>query len=217
MNPEEGRVDLPHNPARKEISPRRGLIFYFALSALIHWVALTSLLGPPRSGAGPGEAPRPQPPLAASFRSERPKPEKLVEPEPTAPEKAARTMPTEPAVEKPAPAKDKPAAPDAREYLLAVDVDETAKPISFGPLIYPVEQLLNGISGVVVVDVLIDSTGHIDGVRLIRAEPPGLFEQAAVAAISETTFRPAYRGGAPVRSVKRIEVNFDPREEPPPP
>ena len=73
---------------------------------------------------------------------------------------------------------------------------------------YPAD-LVTGIRGRVVLDLYISAAGTVDLIRIVRAEPPGRFEQAAIKAFKPARFTPGQRKGAPVRSLMRIEVNFN--------
>lgn len=72
---------------------------------------------------------------------------------------------------------------------------------------YPAE-LPAGVRGRVVLDLYISSTGTLDRIRVVKAEPPGRFEQAALKAFSAARFTPGVRKGKAVPSLLRIEVNF---------
>jgi protein TonB len=72
---------------------------------------------------------------------------------------------------------------------------------------YP-EDVLPGTRGRVVLELLIAASGRIDGINVERAEPGGVFEEAAVKAFSGAVFSPAMRRGAPVPALMRVEVSF---------
>jgi TonB family protein len=64
--------------------------------------------------------------------------------------------------------------------------------------------------GVVALRLLIDDTGKVDNVSVVRSSPTGLFESAAIAAFVSTPFLPALAGGVPVKSQITVEVHFAP-------
>lgn len=72
---------------------------------------------------------------------------------------------------------------------------------------YP-ESVLPGTRGRVVLELLIASDGSVDGVNVERAEPGGLFEEAAVKAFSKALFSPGMKRGLPVPALLRVEVTF---------
>jgi len=72
---------------------------------------------------------------------------------------------------------------------------------------YPAE-LVSGIRGRVVLDLYISRAGAVDRARIVRAAPPGRFEQAALKAFAVARFTPGMRKGQAVPCVLRIEVTF---------
>jgi protein TonB len=95
-------------------------------------------------------------------------------------------------------------------YFASAEVDQKAEPIDVAPLIYPEEAYLRRIPGRVTLRVFLDETGAIDGIDVLAAEPPGMFEQAAVDAVLATRFSPALLFSRPVKNVKTVEIKFDP-------
>lgn len=63
-------------------------------------------------------------------------------------------------------------------------------------------------AGHVTLRVKIDEFGVVVGVEVEAADPPGVFDQAAVTAFERARFLPATRGGQFVRSVKEVDVCF---------
>jgi periplasmic protein TonB len=80
-------------------------------------------------------------------------------------------------------------------------------PLTFG---YPERAEREHVSGTVSFMVLIDAAGMIDSIKLIAAEPPGYFEDAARAAFAAARFSPARRNGQAVRSRVQISVDYNP-------
>jgi len=56
------------------------------------------------------------------------------------------------------------------------------------PARYPQDALLSGATGKVDMDFRIDADGHVRDVRVLHAQPAGVFEQAAVAALRQWRF-----------------------------
>ena len=100
--------------------------------------------------------------------------------------------------------------PDLARYYLQREVDQPAAPLEHAAMMYPENALKRRISGVVVMDVYIGTDGKIDRTEVVRAEPPGVFEQAVRDALQASRFRPALLGRSPVNSRVTIEVPFDP-------
>jgi protein TonB len=68
-----------------------------------------------------------------------------------------------------------------------------------------------GTSGNVVVRLFIDQEGRVVDVIAERAEPMGIFEDAAISAFRAATFVPGVRGGKPVKSQLALSVVFESR------
>jgi protein TonB len=98
-----------------------------------------------------------------------------------------------------------PAAPD---YALGIRLDPGPRPIGEIEPDYPDTVRLR--EGVVVLRLLISDTGHVDDVGVIRSEPRGVFEQAAIDAFSKARFSPGLAAGTPVKSQITVEVQFMP-------
>ena len=97
-------------------------------------------------------------------------------------------------------------------YYLSSEVDVRAEPIGETNLVYPQLAYQQRLPGKVTVSILISQRGSVDEVSVVKAEPPGIFEQAALNAVRELKFSPALRGGRAVKSKKLVEVEFDPYE-----
>jgi TonB family protein len=73
--------------------------------------------------------------------------------------------------------------------------------------VYPPEASRNGVNGICLVSVLVDSHGLPHPVRIIKS-PPG-FEQAAMDAVTRYRFKPAFKNRVqPVPAMITIEINF---------
>lgn len=97
-------------------------------------------------------------------------------------------------------------------YYASNEVDVRAEPIGDTPLVYPQLAYQQRIAGKVLVSILINQFGDVDNVTVVKAEPQGVFEEAALNAARSVKFSPALRGGRAVKSKKLVEVNFDPYE-----
>jgi protein TonB len=97
------------------------------------------------------------------------------------------------------------AAPD---YAFGARLDPGPRPLGDIEPDYPDPIFLR--QGVVVLRVLVSETGHVDNVAVVRAEPRGVFEQAAIEAFSKARFSPGLAAGTPVKSQITVEVQFVP-------
>lgn len=90
-------------------------------------------------------------------------------------------------------------------------VDDPPKPVSRKAPQYPDRARKKGISGRVVLSVLIDASGNVSDVRVVESEPPGVFDEAAVAAVKTWRFQPAMYEGNPVaiRVTQPLSFGFE--------
>ena len=103
--------------------------------------------------------------------------------------------------------------PDAY-YFSARDLDIRPAPrMRIAPL-YPAHLAAQQARGYVILRLLINEDGLVDRAEVVRSEPPGVFDDAAVAEFSAGRFTAGVRNGRPVKSEMYYEVRFD--YEPPP-
>lgn len=98
-------------------------------------------------------------------------------------------------------------APEKKRYLALPELDVRPQIKTHVMPQYP-EGVPQGTRGRVVLELLIAADGRIDAINVERAEPGGVFEEAAVKAFSKALFSPAMKRGAPVPALLRIEVSF---------
>lgn len=140
-----------------------------------------------------------------------------------APSEAAAdaTRSLKPAAQPGLPRREPGAVPEARpgpglaleRYYTASEVDVRAQPVNEPPLVYPQEAYQFRVRGRVMLRVLINERGGVDGIAVLEAEPRGVFEEAALAAAQALEFTPAVKHGRKVKSQKRLEIAFDPYEK----
>lgn len=70
--------------------------------------------------------------------------------------------------------------------------------VATGSLAYPETARSQGVEGVVRVRYDVDVTGTVVNARVVAAEPPGTFEQAALDFVLSWRFRPALSNGRAV-------------------
>ena len=105
--------------------------------------------------------------------------------------------------------------PLADRYYRNSEVDVQAEPLVHGPLVLPEQVYLSKLSGTVRARVYIDEHGTVVSVDILDARPVrGVFEDAALEALSQVRYRAAILAGQAVKSQKLIEVKFDPYGEP---
>jgi protein TonB len=87
-----------------------------------------------------------------------------------------------------------------------LDYDQPPRPIKITKPTYPQEAFIKKIEGTVVLEILIDSTGHVVGARVIQSVP--LLDAAAKQTVYQWVFAPAIKHGRPVATVAQAPVSF---------
>jgi len=93
----------------------------------------------------------------------------------------------------------------------AKDLDLYPQPLAPVRPVYPPSA--PDIAGDVTLLAQIDEFGTVQGLSVVRAEPVGYFEEAALRAFERARFEPAQREGRPVRSRILIKVRFAPEQK----
>lgn len=71
---------------------------------------------------------------------------------------------------------------------------------------YPQDAFVKKVEGTVLVEFVIDATGRVASVRILRSMP--LLDAAAMEAVRQWVFSPAVKHGRPVATVARAPVAF---------
>jgi len=71
---------------------------------------------------------------------------------------------------------------------------------------YPTQAFVQRVEGTVVLEIVIDPTGHVSRARVIQSIP--LLDAAARDAVNEWLFQPALKRGRPVSSIAHAPVRF---------
>ena len=66
------------------------------------------------------------------------------------------------------------------------------------------------VSGVVILDVVVDSTGNVTDIKVVSGHP--LLIQAAIDSVKQWVYQPFAIGGAPADVVSTVTINFAPLE-----
>ena len=106
------------------------------------------------------------------------------------------------------PSASEPALPAAPDYAFGVRLDPGPRPLDEIEPDYP--DVVHLREGTVVLRLLISDTGHVDDVEVVRSQPRGVFEQAAIDAFAKARFAPGMAAGTPVKSQITVEVQFVP-------
>jgi protein TonB len=73
---------------------------------------------------------------------------------------------------------------------------------------YPEPSFVAAVTGRAVILVLVDHIGIVNDVAVVEADPPGFFEEDVRRAFMAARFRPALKGGRPVRSQLLVHINY---------
>ncbi|MGE4297286.1 MAG: energy transducer TonB [Desulfovibrionaceae bacterium] len=87
-------------------------------------------------------------------------------------------------------------------------VDEPPRAVFTTPPDYPYAARRRGISGTVVLRLVVERDGSVGLVEIVSAQPPGVFEDSARLAVAGWRFAPGMRHGKPVRTWVRLPVTF---------
>jgi protein TonB len=87
-----------------------------------------------------------------------------------------------------------------------MDWDQAPRAIKQVKPIYPQDAFIKKIEGTVVVEVLIDSTGHVARTRVIQSVPA--LDAAAIQTVNQWVFAPAVKHGRPVATIVHVPVTF---------
>jgi protein TonB len=88
-------------------------------------------------------------------------------------------------------------------------VDNPPRPRQRGRIEYPKRAREKGITGYVTLSVLINENGNVERVKVLESDPPGVFEEAAISAISGWSFDAATYKEKPVRIWAKQTLRFD--------
>lgn len=88
-------------------------------------------------------------------------------------------------------------------------VDDPPRATFQAPMQFPPRAKAKGITGYVVLSLLIGVTGQIEEIRVVESYPEGVFDDVAVQGVSQWKFEPATYEGKAVRSWAKQRVRFD--------
>ncbi|MHB8849350.1 MAG: energy transducer TonB, partial [Burkholderiales bacterium] len=93
-------------------------------------------------------------------------------------------------------------------YYPTRELDVLPRPlIKVNPL-YPVQAVRDNLQGWVILKMKIDYLGRVQLIEVRAADPPGVFDQAALDAFRQVKFAPAQKAGQAVNSLIEIKVRF---------
>jgi protein TonB len=87
-------------------------------------------------------------------------------------------------------------------------VDAPPKAVERSQPTYPPRARAEGVEGSVTVSLLVAADGSVEQAKVVRAEPAGVFDAAALEAVRAWRFEPATYSGKPVKVWARQVVRF---------
>ncbi len=88
-------------------------------------------------------------------------------------------------------------------------VDVAPQPAERTAMVYPKKARKMGISGYVLMNLLINKQGDVEKVKVLEAEPANVFEETAVNGVKNWKFKPAQYQGESVKVWAKQKVRFD--------
>lgn len=88
-------------------------------------------------------------------------------------------------------------------------VDNPPRAIVQTPMQYPPRAKAQGVTGYVILNVLISPTGQVERVKVLESQPAGVFDDIAAAGVQNWRFEPATYKGENVRVWAKQRVRFD--------
>ncbi len=89
------------------------------------------------------------------------------------------------------------------------DLDRKPQLINRIQPVYPYEARRKEINGRVILRFIVDREGNVRNIRVVRAEPEGLFEENAKEAVGKWRFKPGYFSGEPVNTRVTVPIKFE--------
>lgn len=149
-------------------------------------------------------------------RQRRPPPPKPEEPEPPKVERLISQAPAEAAPIPPVPPMDLSPTPDlgTGPYLGEIGAPSWINAGELTALVrippeYPAHARMRRIQGYVDVEFIVDTNGRVRDATVIEAQPPGVFDRAALSSIIHWKFEPRQRDGVPVEIIARQRIEFE--------
>lgn len=100
--------------------------------------------------------------------------------------------------------------PVPARWYTAEELDVRAEPLAPVKLAYPFNLAGSRIAGRVLLALFIDEYGVVRNAQVVASRPDHMFDEVAIKAWQEIRFLPAQRDGQPVKSEKRLEIDFTP-------
>ena len=90
-----------------------------------------------------------------------------------------------------------------------ISVARELTPLVRIPPEYPASALMRGIQGQVVLRFTVTETGAVADPEVLRSDPPGIFDRAAIRAVLRWKYQPQFVDGKPASVVSYTRINFE--------
>lgn len=87
--------------------------------------------------------------------------------------------------------------------------DRSIEPVNLTAPDYPRRAVRKKLNGEVTVAFTVNENGRTEDIEVVDADPPNVFDRAAVRAVRQWTFKPAIRNGAPTSERVKQTIQFD--------
>ncbi|MCM2315878.1 MAG: TonB family protein [Thermoanaerobaculia bacterium] len=102
-----------------------------------------------------------------------------------------------------------PAAVQTGDFVASTELDQAPRPVKRVAPVYPPMAARQRLTGEVILSILINETGKVQEVRVLRVDKKGMgFEAAAVTAVKQFTFEPGVKDGKKVKTWMPIPFVF---------
>ena len=121
---------------------------------------------------------------------------------------AAAKLAAQQAAQQAAVAKAAPASKPVAAAPKAAGITRGAEMVKGAAAQYPLEAARNQTSGYAVVEFTVTASGAVTNAHVIDSSPRRIFDQAAIRAVDQSTYKPALKDGEPVSAVLQRRVDF---------
>jgi protein TonB len=98
---------------------------------------------------------------------------------------------------------------DVKSSVMTADsVDEKPRPMHQPQPKLPARVVQKQVEGKVVIRLLVDEDGRVERIKIMKAEPQGLFEEPVKEAAKQWRYQPAQYQGKPVKTWIEVPMNF---------
>jgi protein TonB len=98
---------------------------------------------------------------------------------------------------------------NVRSVFSVGELDQPLVTLARVPPVYPSRAKRRGIQGWVKVKFVVNEQGRVEDLSVVKAQPPGVFDDSVRRCVSGWRFRPGTIGGAPVKVWAETTIRFE--------